>query len=545
MAAKPQNPSPVLPVQRWPGRSADTKPDAKPDAESDAEPGLEKRGGSESIGPPPDAALSRTPTPASGAGFEGNDARTLEGVALPPGVADFLLPDPMTSLGRGGGLLPLKLADLLRQSPLSQSAVASGRMEMVFAYGPEGNVRARFWRLKAGMDGGGHSSEGGRRASQTPVSEQARRQRRKDWQEHARESLKRIKGTMIDGTMIDGALIDGALIDGVAIIGPFALSSAPILTGEASAQRAVTEYAGWVAAQAREAEAAFWAECSGVRVPPNADFEPWIDTKSFTAADCLRYTLEAAGRRWFQAACEKRELARAMGGRGERENGWTETLARVNRIRQRFLWAKFAWSEYALLSKKSRHKEQTHKERITGADSAAAATEWLAAWIEATIGGVHLRPLMARSSPGTGPERLRHELLLEVWGGVLALNADTLPVPAFCGLPAAVARGVRALHSDSSDHFGRLTPETQNRVLSLNASIPDPQATLLGKEKVALLWERLYSLPPQQRHALELAAAGVPRREMAAAMGCGEESAKEHLTRARRRLRAELEGLEA
>ena len=504
------------------------------------EPKPGKRGGSESIGPPPGAAPPGAAAPSAVAGIEGDDARMLEGVALPSGVADFLLPDPVTGPGLGGGLLPLELADVLRQSPLSQSAVASGRMEMVFAYRPEGGVRVRFWRLKAGADGGGRPSQGGRRVSQTTVSEQARQRRREDLQDHARESLKRIQGNPLKSNPLKSNPIEG--IPGNS---PPALSGALVLFNEAPAERAVTEYAGRAAAQAREAEAVFWAECSGLRLPPNADFEPWIDTKVFTAAGCLRHPLEAAGRRWFQAACETRELARVMGRGATRGSGWAETLTRVNRIQQRFLWADFAWSEYVALSKEPTHKEHVHKERITGDDPAAAATEWLVAWTEASIGGAYLRPLMARSSPEAGPERLRRELLLEVWGIILALKADALPVPAFCGLPAAVARSVRALHTDSSDQFSRLTPETQHRVLSLNASTPDPQATVLGKEQATLLWGRVQSLPPQQRRGLELAAAGVPRREMAAAMGCGEESAKEHLARARRRLRAELEGLEA
>ena len=460
----------------------------------------------------------------------------LEGVELPPGITNFLLPNAVAGPCLDSGLMPLKLIDLLRQSPLSQSAINSGRMEMVFACGRAGVVRAQFWRLKAGADACGRSSRDGSRVLETTVSEQKRLQRRKDSQRYARESLKRIKSLLIVGNRVEGNRVVG-----IPLNNPLAAGDALVFSAEASAEQAVTEYAGRVAAQERAAEAAFWAECSGVCVPPDAYFEPWVDTKVFTAADCLRHSLEATSRHWFQASCEKWELEQVMGRRAERATAWAETLKRVSRIQQRFLRASFAWDTYVALSKENTHKENTHKEQMTGNDSAAAATEWLVAWIEATVGEAYLHPLMARSSPGAGPEPLRRELLLEIRGGVASLGADALPVPAFSLLPATVARGVRDLHTNGSDHFERLTPETQRRLLSLNAPRLDPLAALLGKEQAALLWERVQSLPPQQRRALDLAAAGVPRREMAAAMGCGEESVKEHLSRARHRLRAEFQ----
>jgi RNA polymerase sigma factor (sigma-70 family) len=55
-----------------------------------------------------------------------------------------------------------------------------------------------------------------------------------------------------------------------------------------------------------------------------------------------------------------------------------------------------------------------------------------------------------------------------------------------------------------------------------------------------LLREYLQSLPSQQRRALKLDAEGESRRDIAQLLGCGEETVKTHLERARRRLRAEL-----
>ena len=479
---------------------------------------------------------------------EENDSRALEGAGLPPGTANFLLPSPVAGPSPDSGSVPLNLADLLRQPPLSQSEVSSGRMEKVFACGPAGAVRAQFWRLKAGVDAHGRSPQGGRRAPETTVSEQKRQQRRKDLQGHARESLKRLQRLLADslpaGSLPAGSLPAGSLpAGGVPFSSPFlssplADSDTLVLPEEASAERAVSEYVGRVAAQERAAGAAFWAGCSGVRVPPGAAFEPWLDIKTFTAADCLRHPIEAAGRRWFQASCEKRELERVLGRRAGRATAWAETLKRVRRIQQRFLRASFAWDEYAALT-----EGHARKGSPIGDDPAPAAAEWLVAWVEATVGEAHLRPLLARSSPGAGPEQLHAHLLREIRGGVSSLGADALPVPAFSLLPAAVARGVRELHTDAGDHFERLKPETQRHLLSLTAPPLDPQAVLLGEEWAALLWAHVQSLPPQQRRALELTAAGLSRREASAAMGCGEESVKEHLSRARRRLRAELQGL--
>lgn len=493
-------------------------------------------GGSGPTGPPSGAVLPSAAVLGSGvagsgaaAGAEESDPQTPDGVGVlqdagvPPGIINFRLPSPVLGPGPDSGLVPLKLADLLRQLPLSQSALDSGRMEMVFACASEGSMRAQFWRLKAGADARGRSPRGGSRAPETAASEQKCQQRQKDLQCHARESLKRVQDLLVGGIPPGGPLADG---------------DAPVFPDEALAERAVMEYVGRVAAQERAAAAAFWAECSGVRVPPNAVFEPWLDIKTFMAADCLRHPLEAAGRRWFQAAYEARELEQVLGRRSRSPAARAETLKRVRRIQQRSLRADFAWNEYAALN-----RGRAREGFLAGDDPAAVAAEWLVAWVAATVGEAYLRPLLARSSPGAGPEQLRRELLQEIRGGVWSLGADALPVPAFSVLPVTVARGVRDLHTGASDLFGRLNPEAQRYFLSLGSPPLDPQAALLGGERAALLRARVQSLPLQQQRALELTAAGLSRREAAAAMRCGEESVKEHLSRARRRLRAEPQAL--
>ena len=349
--------------------------------------------------------------------------------------------------------------------------------------------------------------------------------------------------------------------------GPTKSSAEVLLSAEAYAERAAKRHIEKAVAEERQAEAAFWELLPGLRTPPNTAFVPWLHTKMFTAEASLRCPVQAAGRLWFRALWERQQVERAIILGAGQAHPWRGRLARIDRLHRRLQWADLAWEKHvALQGDHARQQAQTvrrqgdHQQGHTtrcregqsyrggqlspqgGREMAAeAAIDGLAAWVAAAVGGAHLRPLMARTSPKAGPEQLRRELLLEIWGVVLALKADALPVPAFCGLPAAAARSVRNLHTDSGDHFERLKPETQHHLLSLNAPMPDPQAILLGKEQAALLWERVRSLSPQQRRALELAAAGVPRREMAAAMGCGEESVKEHLGRARRRLRAELQ----
>ena len=98
---------------------------------------------------------------------------------------------------------------------------------------------------------------------------------------------------------------------------------------------------------------------------------------------------------------------------------------------------------------------------------------------------------------------------------------------------------MRALYTDAADHIDRLKPETRRFLVAPDA--PDPQAIFLGAERLEVLRRHIRALPPQQRRALELAAEGLSRREIAQALGCREETAKTHLERGRMRLRAKLQ----
>jgi hypothetical protein len=506
-------------VQSFPERSATTKEDTQ------AEPGMDAglRSGLEPADPTPGVVLPGSaaprPTlaaPSSAALTEGDDARMLEGVLLLPGITNFLLPNAVAGPGLDSGLMPLNLTDLLRRPPLSLGEIESGRMEIVFSCRLSGAASAQFWRLKSAPDASGCSARGGSRATKTKVSEQMRLQRGKDLQRQVRMSLKQIKSLPftslpinslpinslpinslpINSLPINSLLVEAGRAEGDSFNNHSAAGDAVILSAEASAEEAVMEYAGQVTVRERVAKAAFWAECLGVRVPSGTNFEPWVNTKVFTAADCLSHSLESTSRHWFQIFCEKGEIEKLIAQRSERAAPWAETLKKVQRIQQRFLRAGFAWDTYVALSSGQTSEGQTSEgQRSSGQTSngqtsngqtsgndPAAATEWLVAWIEAIVGGTYLYPLMARSSPGAGPETLRRELLLEIQGGMASLGADALPVLAFSRLPRTVAHGVRALHTNVGNHVERLMPETQCGLLSLNAPIPDPLAALLGKE---------------------------------------------------------------
>ena len=331
-------------------------------------------------------------------------------------------------------------------------------------------------------------------------------------------------------------------------------------SGGAGAEQEVAAHRRRAAAQTAQAEADFWGHLAGLGAPPAACFVPFFDSKLFTAGECLACPLQEAARRWFRWLSQSRAVERAVARAGERR--WGDTLARIHRIHARFESADFAWKMHLALYRDhvapqgagegewpsggktlgGGEKRGAGRTLGVGETSAAAPTDWLAAWAAAEIGETHLRPLMARASPEAGPERLRQELLLEAWAVVLSLRADRLTAPAFCGLPATVAEAVRALYTDAADGIDRLKPETRRSLLSPGA--PDPQAALLGAERLESLQAHIRALPPQQRRAVELAAEGLSRRGIARELGCREETVKTHLDRARKRLRAELQDVE-
>ena len=310
----------------------------------------------------------------------------------------------------------------------------------------------------------------------------------------------------------------------------------------------VAAHRRWLVSQAEQAGADFWGHLAGLAAPPGAHFVPFFGSKLFTAAECLACPLQEASRRWFRWLSQIRAVERAVARATKRGRSWGDMWTRISRIHAGFESAEYAWRMHLGFYHVHVAPERAAEGETRGAgeESVEAPTDWLAAWAAAEIGEAFLRPLMARASPEAGPERLRHELLLEIWAVVLSLPAGRLTVPAFCGLPATVAGAVRVLHTDAADHVDRLKPETRRLLLSPDA--PDPQAVLLGAERLETLQRHVRALPPQQQRAVELAAEGRSRRETAHALGCSEETAKTHLERARTRLRAELRdepGLEA
>ena len=324
------------------------------------------------------------------------------------------------------------------------------------------------------------------------------------------------------------------------------------------AEREVAAHRRWLASQTAQAEADFWGHLPGFQAPQAAPFVPFVDSKWFTAAECLECPLQEASRHWFRWLSQSRAVEQAVARAAGRGCPWRETLTRISRVQVRFESADFAWKIHLTLhrdhvaphgageNERPRAGMTSSAGKTSSADrtasagekSAAAPTDWLAGWAAAEIGETYLRPLMARTSPEAGPERLRHELLLEIWAVVLSLHPDRLTAPAFCGLPSTVAAAVRGLHTDAGDGIDRLKPETRRFLLSPAA--PDPQAVLLDAERLGFLQGHIRALPPQQRRAVELAAEGMSRREIAQELGCLEETVKTHLERARTRLRAHL-----
>lgn len=166
--------------------------------------------------------------------------------------------------------------------------------------------------------------------------------------------------------------------------------------------------------------------------------------------------------------------------------------------------------------------------------------DWLTAWVAAEVGEKYLLPLMAQLSPEAAPEQRRQELTLEIWGAVLSLNAHRLTVPAFCRLSTTAAATVRELCSSAGGDVDRLAPEARRRLLAANTPAADPLAAVIKAEAAKHIWERFHALPPGQQRCLELFMEGYSREEMAEKMDCKPETVKEHLERARKRLRSEL-----
>ena len=164
----------------------------------------------------------------------------------------------------------------------------------------------------------------------------------------------------------------------------------------------------------------------------------------------------------------------------------------------------------------------------------------LTAWVAAVIGERYLLQLMAKTSPEGTMDQRRQGLTLEIWGAVLSLRPYRLTVSAFCRLPTTAATIVSELFGSVGEDVDRLAPEAKRLLRAANTPAPDPLAAVIAAETVGHLWERIRALPLQQQRTLELFLQGYSREEMAEKMGCKPETVKEHLDRARKRLRSEL-----
>ena len=255
----------------------------------------------------------------------------------------------------------------------------------------------------------------------------------------------------------------------------------------------------------------------------------------------------------------------------QQKRSWQETLKTAAPIRRRFMSAGSAWDTHVDLLQKAINAgfplemffteaagkpaagkpaagdapESAGKSRRSRKSPEAPAApesslDWLAAWAAAEIGEQYLRPPIAKSSPDATSEQMRQELTIGVWGAVLSLHAHRLAVPAFCRLPATAAAAVRELYSSAGGDASRLAPKSKRLLHAASAPAPDPLEAVIEAEETEHIRGRIRALPRRQQCCLELFLQGCSREEMAQKMECGQEAVKEHLRRARKRLRSEL-----
>lgn len=299
---------------------------------------------------------------------------------------------------------------------------------------------------------------------------------------------------------------------------------------DVEARRAALDMCEALAARTREAEAACCGQIRALTgLAEDTRIEPLWHTTAFTARDCLRCPVTEQTRHWFRLLTELHyvEAAVAKAADPRTECSWAATVHEIRRTGESFAMVDLAWGMHVQLVRDTA--------RGTRVDD---SVDWLAAWSASEVGERYLLPLLERHQPGAGREELRRQLLLEMWASVLALRPAKLSVAEFHALPKAAAAAVRKSYPDAEDEVGSLQPASQRRLADLGVRFPDPQESLLDRDESSRGQILLRTLPPHQRRAIELCAEGLTYEEIAAELGCGFESAKTHLARARKALRA-------
>lgn len=299
---------------------------------------------------------------------------------------------------------------------------------------------------------------------------------------------------------------------------------------EVEAQRLALAYRDELAGRVREAERDCWEMMRKLTgLSEGTRYEPFWHRTAFSARDCLRFPITDKCRIWFRSFTEYDAVETVMEGTADRRAGrsWAQRHQKIAEIAEEFAMADFAWATHVRLT----------------ADVGRGArvddpVDWLSAWAAGEIGEQYLGPLLARQQPGVPRERHRQQLLLEVWGAVLALRPSKLSVIDFCRLPTAAAAAVRELYRDAEDDVARLQPAALRRLDDLNPCFPYPQADLMEQERLRHLEALIETLPHGQQQVIRLRADGDSYQEIADELGCGLESVKTQLARARKSLRA-------
>ena len=92
------------------------------------------------------------------------------------------------------------------------------------------------------------------------------------------------------------------------------------IPGGAGPEQKVAAHRRWLASEAARAESDFWSHLVPVKVPQGARFVPFLDSKLFTAAECLNCPLQEASRRSFRWLSQIRAVERALARATERES---------------------------------------------------------------------------------------------------------------------------------------------------------------------------------------------------------------------------------
>ena len=130
----------------------------------------------------------------------GGGGHTAGGIQLPPGLTNLLFPEGMIGTDQDNGF---KLADFLRQAPLSQGEIDQGRMELMCGIRLGGEVRVQVWQRVAGGVIGkpatiGDGRSGEKKWSGQNLSEAKRLERLHDF---ARESKERLQSALSQSTL--------------------------------------------------------------------------------------------------------------------------------------------------------------------------------------------------------------------------------------------------------------------------------------------------------------------------------------------------------